>query len=62
MIVVGRFPMFGIYVQMFTQVSINFIKFLAAYVCLIVGFSLGFNVLHKNYKSWRATAAKRRRE
>ncbi|KMQ95161.1 transient receptor potential channel pyrexia [Lasius niger] len=52
MIVVGRFPMFGIYVQMFTQVSINFIKFLAAYVCLIVGFSLGFNVLHKNYKSF----------
>ncbi|XP_071578762.1 transient receptor potential channel pyrexia-like [Temnothorax nylanderi] len=52
MMVVGRFPMFGIYVQMFTQVSINFFKFLAAYVCLIVGFSLGFSVLHKNYKSF----------
>ncbi|XP_072748034.1 transient receptor potential channel pyrexia [Anoplolepis gracilipes] len=52
MIVVGRFPMFGIYVQMFTQVSINFFKFLAAYICLIVGFSLGFSVLHKNYKSF----------
>ncbi|KAL0100199.1 hypothetical protein PUN28_019552 [Cardiocondyla obscurior] len=52
MIVVGRFPMFGIYIQMFTQVSINFFKFLAAYICLIVGFSLGFSVLHKNYKSF----------
>ncbi|XP_011152555.1 transient receptor potential channel pyrexia-like [Harpegnathos saltator] len=52
MMVVGRFPMFGIYIQMFTQVSINFFKFLAAYVCLIVGFSLGFSVLHKNYKSF----------
>ncbi|XP_018342829.1 PREDICTED: transient receptor potential channel pyrexia-like [Trachymyrmex septentrionalis] len=52
MIVVGRFPMFGIYVQMFTQVSINFFKFLAAYICLIVGFSLGFSVLHKNYKAF----------
>lgn len=52
MIVVGRFPMFGIYVQMFTQVSINFFKFLAAYICLIIGFSLGFSVLHKNYKSF----------
>ncbi|XP_012535072.2 transient receptor potential channel pyrexia [Monomorium pharaonis] len=52
MMVVGRFPMFGIYVQMFTQVSINFFKFLAAYMCLIVGFSLGFTVLHKNYKSF----------
>ncbi|XP_050444857.1 transient receptor potential channel pyrexia-like [Cataglyphis hispanica] len=52
MIVVGRFPMFGIYVQMFTQVSINFFKFLSAYVCLIVGFSFGFNVLHEKYKSF----------
>ncbi|XP_014477620.1 PREDICTED: transient receptor potential channel pyrexia-like isoform X2 [Dinoponera quadriceps] len=52
MMVVGRFPMFGIYIQMFTQVSINFFKFLAAYVCLIIGFSLGFSVLHKNYKSF----------
>ncbi|XP_020288047.1 transient receptor potential channel pyrexia-like isoform X2 [Pseudomyrmex gracilis] len=52
MMVVGRFPMFGIYIQMFTQVSINFFKFLAAYVCLIVGFSFGFSVLHKNYKSF----------
>jgi len=52
MMVVGRFPIFGIYIQMFTQVSINFFKFLAAYVCLIIGFSLGFSVLHKNYKSF----------
>lgn len=52
MIVVGRFPMFGIYVQMFTQVSINFFKFLTAYICLIIGFSLGFSILHKNYKSF----------
>lgn len=52
MMVVGRFPMFGIYIQMFTQVSINFFKFLGAYVCLIIGFSLGFCVLHKNYKSF----------
>lgn len=52
MMVVGRFPMFGLYVQMFTQVAINFFKFLGAYLCLIVGFSLGFSVLHKNYKSF----------
>ncbi|XP_043495104.1 transient receptor potential channel pyrexia-like [Polistes fuscatus] len=52
MIVVGRFPMFGLYIQMFTQVSINFFKFLGAYICLIIGFSLGFCVLHKNYKSF----------
>ena len=52
MMVVGRFPMFGLYVQMFTQVAINFFKFLGAYLCLIIGFSLGFSVLHKNYKSF----------
>lgn len=52
MMVVGRFPMFGLYIQMFTQVSINFFKFLGAYMCLIIGFSLGFSVLHKNYKSF----------
>ncbi|XP_076164401.1 transient receptor potential channel pyrexia-like isoform X2 [Ptiloglossa arizonensis] len=52
MMVVGRFPMFGLYIQMFTQVSINFFKFLGAYICLIIGFSFGFSVLHKNYKSF----------
>lgn len=53
MMVVGRFPMFGLYVQMFTQVSINFFKFLGAYMCLIIGFSLGFSVLHRKYKSFQ---------
>ncbi|GAB1869851.1 Transient receptor potential channel pyrexia [Camponotus japonicus] len=52
MIVIGYFPMFGLYVQMFTRVSINFFKFLAAYFCLLIGFSLSFNVLHGNYKSF----------
>lgn len=37
--VIGRFPMFGIYIQMFTLVSINFFKCFAAYICLIIGFS-----------------------
>jgi hypothetical protein len=53
MMVVGRFPMFGLYIQMFTQVAINFFKFLGAYLCLIIGFSLGFSILHNNYKSFK---------
>ncbi|KAK1132464.1 hypothetical protein K0M31_013850 [Melipona bicolor] len=48
MMVIGKFPMFGLYIQMFTQVSINFFKFLGAYIFLIVGFSLSFNVLLQN--------------
>ncbi|XP_046746428.1 LOW QUALITY PROTEIN: transient receptor potential channel pyrexia-like [Diprion similis] len=51
-IVVGRFPMFGLYIQMFTQVAVNFFKFLGAYLCLRIGFSLGFTVICKDYKSF----------
>lgn len=53
MMVVGRFPMFGIFVQMFTQVTINFLKFVGAYLCPIVGFSLAFCVLHTNYNPFK---------
>ncbi|CAK9822839.1 Transient receptor potential channel pyrexia [Anthophora retusa] len=52
MMILGRFPMFGLYIQMFAQVSINFFKFFATYICLIIGFSLAFSVLHKNYNSF----------
>ncbi|EFN63911.1 Transient receptor potential channel pyrexia [Camponotus floridanus] len=52
MIVIGYCPMFYLYLQMLTRVSINFFKFLTAYFCLIIGFSLSFNVLHGNYKAF----------
>ncbi|EFN68830.1 Transient receptor potential channel pyrexia [Camponotus floridanus] len=52
MIVLGYLPMFGLYVQIFTRVFINFFKYFAAYFCLIIGFSLSFCVLHGNYKSF----------
>ncbi|XP_057377484.1 transient receptor potential channel pyrexia-like [Daphnia carinata] len=42
---VGRFPVFGLYVQMFTTVAQNIGKLLVAYVSLIVGFAMGFAVL-----------------
>lgn len=56
MMLVGRFPMFGLYVQMFTTVALNFAKFLLAYSCLLVAFSLSFGVLFPNYKSFRNVA------
>ncbi|XP_046389340.1 uncharacterized protein LOC124158196 [Ischnura elegans] len=52
MIIIGRFPTFGVYVQMFTTVSINFAKFLFAYCCLLVGFGLGLGVLLPNVSSF----------
>lgn len=53
MILVGRFPIFGLYIQMFTTVAYNFSKFLSAYVCLLIGFGLSFGVLFSNYKSFK---------
>jgi len=52
MIVIGYFPIFGLYIQIFTRASMNFFKFLAPFLCLIIGFSLSFYVLHGNYKSF----------
>nr|CAD7586012.1 unnamed protein product [Timema genevievae] len=56
MMLVGRFPMFGLYIQMFTTVSINFAKFLLAYSCLFVAFAMGFGVLFPNYPSFENLA------
>ncbi|XP_034250301.1 transient receptor potential channel pyrexia [Thrips palmi] len=49
MMIVGRFPTFGLYVQMFTTVAVNFSKFLLAYCCLLFAFGLSFAVLFANY-------------
>lgn len=50
---VGRFPIFGLYVQMFTTVAVNFSKFLMAYCCLLLAFGLSFCVLFPNYISFK---------
>lgn len=54
MMIVGRFPIFGLYVQMFTKVAINFAKFLLAYCCLLVAFGLSFSVLFSSYKAFKS--------
>ena len=53
---IGRLPLFGIYVQMFTTVAKNFFKFLAAYFCLLIAFALSFAVLFPNYQSFNGNA------
>ncbi|KAJ8925765.1 hypothetical protein NQ315_009613 [Exocentrus adspersus] len=52
MMIVGRFPIFGLYIQMFTTVSVNFGKFMIAYTCLFVAFALSFGVIFANYPSF----------
>ncbi|XP_075160131.1 transient receptor potential channel pyrexia isoform X4 [Haematobia irritans] len=53
MMLVGRFPIFGVYVQMFTKVAMNFGKFLLAYICLLIAFGLSFSVLFNDYKPFK---------
>lgn len=53
MMLVGRFPIFGLYVQMLTKVAVNFGKFLMAYCCLLIAFSLSFGVLFSNYPAFK---------
>lgn len=54
MMIVGRFPIFGLYVQMFTKVAVNFAKFLLAYCCLLIAFGLSFGVLFSSYPAFKS--------
>lgn len=67
--IVGRFPIFGLYVQMFNKgnlvliirielkfllpVAVNFSKFLMAYSCLLMAFALSFCILFSSTNSFR---------
>lgn len=55
MVLIGRFPMFGLYVQMFTKGAVNFGKFLLAYFCLLAAFSFSFRMLFPKYPSFSST-------
>ncbi|RXG61156.1 Transient receptor potential channel pyrexia [Armadillidium vulgare] len=48
LLLIGRFPLFGLYVNMFGQVTKNFSKFLFTYICLINAFALSFGILFHN--------------
>lgn len=56
MMIIGRFPTFGLYVQMFTTVTVNFATFLMAYSCLLIAFGLAFSVLFSNYQAFHLPA------
>ncbi|XP_073950492.1 transient receptor potential channel pyrexia isoform X1 [Choristoneura fumiferana] len=56
MMIIGRFPTFGLYVQMFTTVTVNFATFLLAYSCLLIAFGLAFSVLFSNYPAFQLPA------
>ena len=45
MLIVGKIPSFGIYVEVFKKVTKTFINFAIAFLFLLVGFTLSFVVL-----------------
>ncbi|XP_068232732.1 transient receptor potential channel pyrexia-like isoform X2 [Palaemon carinicauda] len=45
MMLVGRFPTLGSYILMFSKVGKSIVKFLFAFLSLLIGFSLGFHIL-----------------
>ena len=50
MMLFGRFPVFGIYILMFTRVSYAILKFLVAFSSLLIGFSISFSIIFKGFK------------
>ncbi|XP_064106442.1 transient receptor potential channel pyrexia-like [Macrobrachium nipponense] len=47
MMLLGRFPTLGSYVLMFSKVGKSIIKFLLAFVSILIGFSLGFHIIYQ---------------
>ncbi|CAG0883999.1 unnamed protein product [Cyprideis torosa] len=56
MLMIGRFPSLGVYVQMFTIIVVkHFVKFFVAYVWLIMVFVFSFCILFHNKRPHQAT-------
>ena len=52
MILVGRIPKFGLYIEIFKKVSNTFLKFLWSFLSLIMAFAMSFFVLFPAYRSF----------
>ncbi|XP_018013942.1 transient receptor potential cation channel subfamily A member 1-like [Hyalella azteca] len=48
MMLLGRFPVLGLYILMFTKVAKSIIKFLLAFSSLLIGFALAFGIIFTN--------------
>lgn len=48
---IGRFPLFGLYIQMFATVAFNIAPVLLSYISLIIGFSVAMTLLFPDNKT-----------
>ena len=52
MVLVGKYPKFGIYVQMFVSVFGKVISFFVSYIWLVLAFMMAFMILFSNYRNF----------
>ena len=57
MMLLGRFPVFGVYILMFTKVAQSIIKFLFSFSSLLVGFAIAFQILFPTLKEFKTFPA-----
>ena len=52
MVLVGKYPKFGIYVQMFVSVLGKVLSFFVSYIWLVLAFMMAFMILFSNYRNF----------
>ena len=52
MVLVGKYPKFGIYIQMFVSVSGKVFSFFMSYIWLVFAFMMAFTILFSNYRNF----------
>ena len=57
MMLLGRFPVLGVYILMFTKVAKSIIKFLFAFSSLLIGFSIAFGIIFGNIPAFQSFPA-----
>ena len=51
-ILMQNMPKFGLYIEMLRKVTMTFIKFVMAYVCLFIAFAISFYILFPSYPAF----------
>ena len=52
MVLIGKYPKFGIYIQMFVSVSGKVFSFFVSYIWLVFAYMMAFIILFSNYRNF----------